>query len=74
MPRLMFLHLTTPTRDRPTLCLQWPGGEFMRFELTREQLYLLNADSANALLAGREEQIVKISELQHRLPLNGDGK
>jgi hypothetical protein len=51
---LQWVFLTLPEADRPTLNIQATGpDEFRRFALTRDQLFLLNAQTADALLKGK---------------------
>jgi hypothetical protein len=50
---LTFIYLTLPSSDQPILNIQAAGSdELHRYALTREQLFALNAQTADALLKG----------------------
>jgi len=50
---LKLIYLTTPDKDRAVLNVQTRDTEaFYRFELTREDLYRLNSQIADALMRG----------------------
>jgi hypothetical protein len=51
-PFLRFVFLTLPTSTEPTLNITI-GDEHKRYRVTRDQLYNLNAQIADALVRGR---------------------
>ena len=51
-PTLSLLYVTTPSSSEPTLNIQ-VGNRFAKFHITKDQLYNLNRDIADALLLGR---------------------
>ena len=55
-PSLRMIYLTFPDRDRAVLNLQTVEFQTsLRFELTRNQLFDLNAQTADALQKGKPE-------------------
>lgn len=56
VPTLRLLYLTLPTASEPTLNIQI-GEHFARFKVTRDQLYDLNSDIADALIRGRQRRL-----------------
>lgn len=52
VPSLRLVYLTLPHADEPVLNIM-VGEQYARFNLTRDQLYNLNADIADALVRGR---------------------
>jgi len=56
VPTLRLVYLTLPTASEPTLNIQI-GDNFARFKVTRDQLYNLNADIADALIRGRQRRL-----------------
>lgn len=55
-PTLDLLFLTTPAPDEPILNLQ-VGERFLRLRVTRQQLYNLNSDIADALCRGQSRRL-----------------
>jgi len=51
-PFLRFVYLTLPTSTEPTLNIT-VGEDHKRYRITREQLYNLNSQIADALVRGR---------------------
>lgn len=51
-PFLRLVYLTLPSQTEPTLNISFDDGRHFRFRITREQLYQLNAQTADALLRG----------------------
>lgn len=48
-----FIDLTSPIAGQAILHLQKEGGELQQIELTREQLFKINAQSATILMQGQ---------------------
>ena len=53
-PFLRFVYLTLPTSTEPTLNIN-NGATHTRYRVTRDQLFALNAQIADALVRGRIE-------------------
>jgi len=53
-PFLRFVFLTLPTPTKPTLNITI-GDDHRRYQITRDQLFALNAQTADALSKGRIE-------------------
>jgi hypothetical protein len=53
-PFLRFVFLTLPTSTKPTLNITI-GDDHKRYQITRDQLFNLNAQIADALVRGRIE-------------------
>jgi hypothetical protein len=70
-PVLRFVYITLPTASEPTLNINVNNTHF-RFRLTRDQLYDLNHQTADALSKGRirteDERAKDLAQLH--LPLN----
>lgn len=49
----IFIDLTSPVAGQAILHLQKEGGELQQVELTREQLFKINAQSATILMQGQ---------------------
>ena len=64
-PPLQYVYLTSPTRNRPTLNIQAHNGEFLRYALTREQLFRLNHETADMLKKQQGSFVVSVVDLQH---------
>lgn len=50
---LQLVYLTLPAPSEPILNIQYSRDSFVQFRLTRDQLYNLNCDIADALLRGK---------------------
>jgi hypothetical protein len=53
-PQLKLFYLTDPTRGDAVVNIQEDGKELQRFQLSRDQLFALNAKTAEILLKGHK--------------------
>jgi hypothetical protein len=70
-PFLRFVFLTLPSQTEPTLNIT-VGDDHKRFRVTRDQLFALNAQIADALLRGKVQALPPAEQLA--LPLSSSAE